>query len=222
LIVPIYGPETTKTDVDGKPVIGPDGKPVKIQPISAYVHSTPIAAEVAEKHFLILAQTFAAIFNQGLGAAAGPGVAMRLMKRIAQRAGEWEGDEGVERGVIEEMRRSTMVVVPGPSGWMPVPLQVAIDRKILDDEDRQEVENAIVFFISVSATLNRAERKPMLESACGLWSAQLSSLNASAFANSLPKSNVTASSGETFPAPVTTSGGGANATLDGKPASVPH
>ena len=224
LVIPIYGSEVAKTDADGKAVLA-DGKPVKIQPVIAYVHSTPLPAETVEKHFLILGQTFSAIFNQGLGAAAGPGMAMRLMKRIAQRTGEWEGDDGVERGVIEEMRRCTMVIVPGPSGWTPIPLQVAVDRKVIDDEDRMEVENAIVFFISVSGTLFRAERKTMLQSACDLWSAQISSLSASAFAASLPKSKGTGNSGETSLAPVMPASpavSGANAMRDGKPASVPH
>jgi hypothetical protein len=221
-VIPLFGPEIAKTDGDGKPVIGPDGRPVMIQPVTAYVHSTPIAAEVAERHFLILAQTFSQIFNQGLGAAAGPGVAMMLMKRIAQRTGEWEGDNGVERSLVEEIRRCTMVAIPGPSGWTAVPLQVAVDRKVIDDEDRREVENAIVFFIAVSATLNRAERKPMLESACGLWSAQLSSLNASAFAASLPRSTGTGSSGETSHAPAPQRAPGATATPDGRRLSVPH
>ena len=210
-VIPLFGPEIAKTDGDGKPVIGPDGRPVMIQPVTAYVHSTPLAAEIVEKHFLILGQTFSQIFNQGLGAAAGPGMAMRLMKRIAQRTGEWDGDEGVEKGLVEEIRRCTMVVVSGASGWTAVPLQVAVDRKVLDDEDRREVENAIVFFIAVSATLNRAERKPMLESACALWSAQLSSLNASAFAASLPRSTGTGSSGETSPAAAPLASPGATA-----------
>jgi hypothetical protein len=221
-ILPIYGSEIAKTDGDGKPVIGTDGRPMMIQPVIAYVHSTPIAAEVAEQHFLILAQTFSQIFNQGLGAVGGPGVAMKLMRRIAQRTGEWEGENGVERGLIEEIRRCTMVALPGPSGWTPVPLQVAVDRKVIDDEDRREVENAIVFFIAVSATLNRAERKPMLESACGLWSAQLSSLNASAFVASLPRSTVTGSSGETSHAHAQTIAPHADAHGVGRRSSVPH
>ena len=85
-----------------------------------------------------------------------------------------------------------------------------------------EVENAIVFFIAVSATLNRAERKPMLESACGLWSAQLSSLNASAFAASLPRSTGTGSSGETSHAHAQTIAPHADAHGVGRRSSVPH
>jgi hypothetical protein len=224
-VIPIYGDEKIKTDAEGQPIKGDDGKPVMFQPVIAYVHSTPLAAETVDKHFLILGQTFSSIFNNGLGTAAGPGMAMRLLKSLAIRTRQWEdspdGEQGVRTGLVEEIRRLTMVIVPGASGWQPIPLQVAVDRKILIEEDRSEVENAIVFFIAVSATLNRAERKPMLETACGLWSALLSQSNPTDFAASLTTSTETASSGEKSHATVTVTSPAANATVDGKPSSVP-
>jgi hypothetical protein len=224
-VVPIYGEEKVKTDADGRPIKGQDGLPIVHQPVLAYVHSTPLAAEIVDQHFLILGQTFSQIFNRGLGAAAGPGLAMRLLKKIATDTRVWEdspdGERGVKNGLIEEIRRLTMVIVPEGAKWQPLPLQIAVDRKILNDEDRAEVENAIVFFIAVSATLNRAERKPMLETAAGLWSAQLTSLNSTDFAASLTTSTAAASSGAKSPAPASEDSGAANATVDGKPSSVP-
>ena len=226
-VIPIFGDEKMKTDEAGQPVKGQDGLPVMVEPIVAYVHSTPLAAEIVDKHFMILGQTFSSIFNNGLGAAAGPGMAMRLLKRLATNTRTWEdseGEQGVKNGLIEEIRRLTMVIVPGDRGWQPVPLQVAVDRKILSDEDRAEAENAIVFFIAVSATLNRTERKAMLKTASGLWNALLSPLNSTDFAASLTTSTATASSGEKSHATVTDVTDNppvANAMVDGKPSSVP-
>lgn len=197
--------------------------------VRAYVHSTPITSEVSDRYFMILAQTFAAIFNRGLGVAAGPGVALRLLQHIATTEGVWEniGDApGVKTGLVEEIRRLTMILVPAGAreAWQQVPLQVAVDRQMISDDDRSEVENAIVFFIAVSATLARVQRKAMLEAASGLWNAQISSLTSTEFAASLRTSTATGSSGAKPPAdaaPPAAPGGPANAVVDGKPSQLP-
>ena len=221
-VVPIYGDEIQKLGDDGKPETK-NGKPVMVQPVVAYVHSTPIAGEVLEKYALILNQTFAGVFNLGLGVAAGPSAAMRLLKKIATDSESWEGEGGVERGLVEEIRRLTNVVVPAEKGWHVLPLEQATAQKKIDAEDKAEVEAAIVFFIAVSATLHRAQRKPMLEAAAALWDARISSLNATAFASSLGTSTAIASSGEAASASATAPPAApVNATVDGRPASLPH
>ena len=196
--------------------------------IVAWVHSTPIAEAIVDRYFMVLGQTYSAIFSQGLGLDGGPPHAMRVLRHIATERGVWHDDPktqsvGVERGLVEEMRRLTNVAVLGKDGrWEQLPLQVAVDRKLLSEEDRAEVENAIVFFTAASATLSRATRRAMLESAADLWLAQLSSLNSTEFAASLPTSTATASSGERPPAPASAEPGAANATADGRPFSVPR
>jgi len=189
------------------PIYGADGKTV-----DAYVHAIPLEAEVVDRYFMVLGQTFNQIFAGGLGIAAGPGHSMRILKRVAMAQEAWDGEDGVERGLLEEIRRGMMVIVRDGHGWSPVPLQVAVDRKVLDAEDKAEVENAVVFFIAVSATLERQRRRAMLERTCDLWAAQISSSNASGFASSLPRSIATASSGETPHAAAPTPGPGAPAT----------
>jgi hypothetical protein len=225
LIVPVYAPKTHKIGEDGKPVLDAAGKPVEVRTITAYVHSIPLSEEMIDRYFVILGQTFSQIFTQGLGIAAGPNVAMRLLKRLAIIAGTWEGEDGVERVLVEDMRRSTMVIAPAtsaPSGWAAIPLQVAVDRKLLDDEDRREVENTIAFFICVSAILPRDARQEMLEAAFGLGSARTLSSTASEFVASLPKSKETAPSGEKSPVAVPRANVAATAAPASHRVSVPH
>jgi hypothetical protein len=81
-----------------------------------------------------------------------------------------------------------------------VPWDVAVNQKMISDEDRREVENAIVFFIVGYATLNRNQRASVLERAGSLWGAQLTSFTCTEFGNSLKTSIATVSSGETSPA----------------------
>ena len=54
-----------------------------LKKIVAYVHSTPIAREVFERYFMVIAQTFSAIYGNGLGRVGGPPVAMLLLKQVA-------------------------------------------------------------------------------------------------------------------------------------------
>lgn len=201
------------------PVYADDEKTIK-----AYVHSTPLSVEVVEQHFLIIGQTFNAIFKQGLGETAGPRYAMMMLKRIAKTTKEWEDDKGrpgPAQDLIEEMRRMTMVAIRNGASWQAVPLQVARDKKVLTDEEVAEVENVIVFFTVVSATLRRGEKREMIEAASALWGAQTSSLNSTAFTASLMTSTAIASSGEKSPAPATAADASAIATVDGKPSPMP-
>ncbi len=202
------------------PVYEDDEKTVR-----CHVHSTPISRETFEKYFLVISQTFGSIYNQGLGKTAGPAVSMLLLKMCAERDKSWDGDDGVEKGLVEEIRRLTTVVVPASEGggWQTVPLKIAADRGFLTKDDMAEVENAIVFFIVNSAMLQRAQRREMLEEASNLWGARISSSTPTEFIASLPKSTATAHSGEPQSAPAKNqpSDKPANAAVDGKPASVP-
>jgi|SRR5581483_648970 len=202
------------------PIYADDGKTVV-----AWVHSTPLSAEIIDRDFLLLGQTFNSIFSDGLGAAAGPGHAMRLLRAISERQGTWENEDktpGRGKLLVEEIRRRTNVAVPAtPGGWETVPLDVAVQRGQLSGEDKSEVENVIAFFMCVSATLSRTERGAMLSSFAALWDAQLSSSTCTEWAASLKTSTQGAPSGARSPAtagqPV-----GADARADGKPASVPR
>lgn len=221
LVVPILGDEQPKLDGAGKPEKDEAGRPILFQPVIAYVHSVPISREVYERFFMVVAQTFSAIMNGGLGIAAGPSVAMLTLKRIAVEAKAWDGDDGVRVGLVEEIRRQTSVIAPSGTGWQPVPLQAAADRGIISADDLAEVENAIVFFIVASAVLNRAQRREMVEAAAGLWGARTSSLSSTEFLSSLGTSIATGSSAASSDAAAKPAGGPANAVVDGKPSSVP-
>jgi hypothetical protein len=196
-------------------------------PVVAHVHSMPLGEAVVDRYFMVLGQTYSAIFSQGLGLAGGPPHAMRVLRHIATERGVWHDDPktgaiGVEHGLVEEMRRLTMVAALNKEGrWVDLPLQIAVDQGILSSEDKAEVENAIAFFIAASATLNRAQRPAMVKAAAELWGAQISSSTFTEFLTSLRTSTATGSSGEKSPAPASEKPAPANAMVAGKPASIP-
>ena len=97
------------------------------------------------------------------------------------------------------MQRLSNVIAPGGQGWAAMPLHVAVAQGLLDEADVDEVENAIAFFILASAMHKKKDAKIVLTEAAKLWSAQITSLNSTAFAASLPMLMPTVSSGEKVP-----------------------
>jgi hypothetical protein len=186
-----------------------------------YVHAMPITRETFDTHHMVIAKTFNAIYDGGLGVASGPRVAAKVLRDIAKEMGVWEGPLGVEQGLMGEIRRLSNVIIPeggdakldkkkkknAPDvwrapGWTTITMHEAIKRNLLDEEDADVVENAQAFFTVAWSMHTKGDRPHVMEAVCGLWSAQMSSLSCTAFATSLPTSIETASSGETAPASV--------------------
>jgi hypothetical protein len=152
---------------------------------TVFVHSTPISRDVFERYFLIISKTFAAIISEGLSFISGPRVAALMLKKIATDLGVWEGRDGVNNGLMAEVRRLSNVVMPSERGWQTVPFQDAIDKGLLDESDIAEVEGLIAFFICASAMSRKTEIQSVLER-MALWGSSITSLNSTAFAESLP------------------------------------
>ena len=169
--------------------------PVESENGSIFVHATPISRDVFEKYFLVISQTFAAIYSEGLGQVAGPRVAALMLKKIAVDSGSWDGSDGVDNGLMNEIRRLTNVVMPGNNGWVTMQYQDAIECKLISQDDIDEIEGNIIFFICVSAVHKKNLIQGMLAMMSNLWATQISSLNSTEFARSLPISTETVSSG---------------------------
>lgn len=166
-----------------------------------YVHSIPISREVFERYWLPISKAFAGIYGQGLSVMAGPRVAALMLKKVSEEAGLWEGPDGVEKGLMNEIRRLTNVAVPNRvnGGWEVVPYDDVVRQKRLDPDDLSEIENALVFFICASSMHREAEIQNILTGMSLLWGAQTTSSSCTEYANSLPTSTVIDSSGETAP-----------------------
>lgn len=164
-----------------------------------YVHCTPLGRETFERHFLIIAKTFTYIMTEGLSVVAGPRVAALALRQMAQTMDIWDGPAGVEATLFAEMVRLANVVMPGETGWTTLPLYNAIRDKVFTDDERSEVLGALVFFTLSSAMHKRDVLNDILDRAGGLWGTQSSSLDCTAWADSLQTSTATANTGETAP-----------------------
>jgi hypothetical protein len=159
---------------------------------ACYIHSTPISRVEWEEYFYVLSQTYASLFMGGLGVSTGPTMAALMLRKVAKDQGVWEGEAGVQAGLMGAIRRLTNVVVATDQGWQTIPYEVAVSRRLLDEEAQAEVENALVFFICVSSVLRGPKSRPKLLVTLGmmraLWDAQTTPLDVTAFASSLTTS----------------------------------
>lgn len=174
--------------------------PVESEMGSAYVHSTPISKEVYREHFFILGKVFSAIFSEGLGVVAGPRLAYLMLERIClgssqEGANVWDGDRGVRNTLVNEIIRLSNLVYPVEGkGWDTKPLEVALDRGIVDLDD---VIGELIFFTCVSSINKPAQAQGLMKEVNGVWNSQTTSLSLTDWMRSFLTSKPDASSGET-------------------------
>lgn len=178
--------------------------PIDAENGTIYVHSTPVSRDVFKQYYLPISKAFSAIYQEGLSVVAGPRVAAMMLETVSRslpspsgQGSAWDGRDGVENGLLDEIRRLSNVVMPGDSGWTTLPLDDAIRQKLLSQDDLDEVEGILVFFICASAMHLRRELPSILGGLTKMWGGQIVSSNSTEFANSLPMSTATDNSGET-------------------------
>lgn len=167
---------------------------------TVYVHAQPIGREVFDRYWLPLSKAFARMYAEGLGVVTGPRIAARMLRMVAEESGSWDGPEGVRAGLVEEIHRLTNVIAPGAGsngsrGAQFIAYDDALKQGMLDEDDADLVEGALVFFTLVWRMHAKSDRLAILNGAVALWGAQTSALNLSAFAASLPTSIATDNTG---------------------------
>ena len=160
---------------------------------SIFVHSTPIGREVFEENFLVISRAFTQVYTNGLGPVTGPRVAALLLKQEAQSLGVWER---TQQSLMAEIYRLTNVIAPTENGWESMPFDVAKKRGVLEEDTAAEVENCIVYFTCASSIHLKEEMKVAMEGLSTLWGALTTSLNVTAYMNSLPISTQDETTGE--------------------------
>lgn len=157
-----------------------------------YVHSIPIGWEIFDRYFLVLSKVYASFWSEGLSAISGPRIAAKMLRTVAQNTARapgvswWEGEDGVENGLMPEIQRLTNILILTPEGWHPRPFQEAIDRKILSEEDISEALNQIVFFTVCSVVAPKETRDRLIAGGAVMSNSQTTSLLPMDFVKSLP------------------------------------
>jgi hypothetical protein len=154
-----------------------------------YAYHTPVSKEVLDANYWVLAQTKAAIFAKGATFAADVGpciAALKLRDEGKKYAAEngMDGDSGVG-ALLSDLHRLTMVLAPGANGWENMPVDIAVQRGLIDQEDWSEAESGLAFFTASWSMAKKADRKRMAEGLAGVLGASITSSTLMDFAASL-------------------------------------
>lgn len=152
-----------------------------------YLHVTPLPYEVVEEHCLLLGNLFTNFISQvgGLGAAR---VAAMMLRKKIRKEQELSG-ESSGPNVVDEIQRMTSVIWNDKGTWKTTGLDSALKQEIISPDEYREVEGEVVFFM-VSSAIQKAELiAPTVGAVIGMYGGQLESSSATAFRDSLLKSN---------------------------------
>lgn len=173
-----------------------------------YIHSTPIRPETFEMYHMVMAKTFSAFAQHGLDPRSGPSVAAMILKDVAQNTARgpgmnwWDGPDGVggESGLMAEIVRLSNVLTPqADKGWGTIPLAMALEKQLVDPDEKTEAMNLLVFFTVVSLVAPRVDRPRLVRGMAAIYELQTTLLNSTEFAVSLKTSTIAVSSGENKP-----------------------
>lgn len=156
------------------------------------VYSQPVSLVVAREFWQVLQGAVATTYGGG-----NPMIAPRFAAQAVRDAAAAIGNDRVEQSFIGEIKRLTMVIVPGETGWQQIPFSDAVRAGLLSEDEADEVENAIVFFTMAWRFHSTNDRKALVSSAVTLWRGRTTSLSAMELIASLPTSNATDASGAT-------------------------
>jgi hypothetical protein len=111
-------------------------------------------------------------------------VAGLLLKKCARDLGELEN---VEKGLINEIRRLTNIVMPSNKGWETIPYYDALQKNLLSPQDAGEIDGIITYFIVASA-MHKKDNLTGVLALLSMWGASIEYLNATEYCLSLPMS----------------------------------
>ena len=201
VVMPIVTERVTRGEKGG------DGKEQEVteEVVKVYAFHTPISKAVFDANFRILAATKSALESKGTQylMSAGPRIAALTLRDEGLRDAESRGkvddngnpkDDEV-RALFAEFRRLTMVLASGPSGWDMVPVDQAISGGLIDNEDWEEAEAALVFFTCHYSMAKKANRARIALATASLLRASTTPSSLSEYLASLPRSMPGAISG---------------------------
>jgi hypothetical protein len=153
--------------------------------VSRYFHSAPIMYETFQKYHFVICATLTKLLSAGMEVT-GPKIAAMTLEEVARDMGKWEGAEGVENGLMNEIARLTNVLALDETGWKTYPVGIAVDRGLIDEDEWREAKQRIVFFTLVFVMTKGKVRNDLLEILNDSWQTRTVSFNCTEYAASLP------------------------------------
>lgn len=187
LALPVRIGETEKPDPENTEKTVRESVPL------VWAYHTPISMEFFEANYRVIAATKQAIFGKTLGYAyeSGPRIArLTLLDAAKADALEWGLEQSTGPAILGELKRLTNILAPNEknAGFDPLPIDIAVGRKVIDAEEWAEAESAIVFFTCAYAMARRQGRELVANACASVLRAQTTSLGPTEFIASLNQS----------------------------------
>ncbi len=164
--------------------------PVEADHGDVFFHHTPILRETFQRYHFVMCAAFTRLLQAGMEMT-GAAIAAMTLEEISRDMGKWDGKEGVKAGLMDEIERLTTVLILGGNGWEQIPVNVALSRELLDEQDWQEAKQRIVFFTLICGMTRKAVKEDLLTILNDSWQTQTTSSTCSEFCASLPTSTET-------------------------------
>lgn len=162
----------------------------------SFVHCPPMTREAFASCWSLLAKTWSRLEGDNLGITAGAAVAAFALADIARQDGP--ESEAAYRSFMAELRRNASYIGPmEEDGFGPVPLATALKKGWINDDDQDEIDNALVFFTLGSRLLPKERRSLIFALMSSLRGVDASSLSATEYAASKQNSTQDAPTGAT-------------------------
>jgi hypothetical protein len=131
-----------------------------------YAYHTPISREVFEANWRIISATAAILLK--------PGVSPNIVSVATLALKEAGRSDALESGftdeidfeaggtavpLLAELKRLTLILSPSATGYEMLPVDVAIDRKVIDADDWKEADDALIFFTCGWSITTRQRRQ---------------------------------------------------------------
>ena len=155
------------------------------------LHSTPVTYEVFEKYFDVIAKAHSRLNEREYTSLASSKIAYLMLKKVAEEDGVWEGPEGVQKGLMNEIYRLSNLVMSTDKGWETLPLHTVVMKEMISLPERREVDNALCFFTLVSLMESKAITTWKCQGLAEYWGGLVTSQNCTEYATSLKTSTVT-------------------------------
>ena len=135
---------------------------------SIWAYHTPINRSVFEANYRAISAAYTSIWSKGqlFVLNTGPIIATLALRSAAREDAlesgvDMKGDAAMP--LLSEIKRLTMIVAPGKSGYDPLPVDVAIRQNVIDAEDWTEAEAAVVFFTCAYWMAKKKDRQSAVE-----------------------------------------------------------
>ena len=150
-----------------------------------HFHSMPILRDTFKKYSLVLCKTFNELLQNGL-IVMGARIAANHLEEVAVSLNRWEGKEGVKDGLMKEIERLTNVLVLTEKGWEALPVDLALSRDYVSEEDWEEAKQKIVFFTLIYVMATLEARREFFDGMNSTWGTETTSADCMEYIRSLP------------------------------------